>query len=92
MTRKKDGSDLCQNCSTRDHCGYLRHQKKSVTFCEEFSCETPVEVPAAPAMLEGAQASRIKHGKTNLCINCLESGTCSWQKNAEPKLHCEEYH
>lgn len=84
--------DLCSNCNHAETCGARTRPKRPIFFCEQFDVFTPVPTSEPDRVLPTQTPERRNtSGRTGLCMNCDNVGTCICPKPEGGVWHCEEY-
>lgn len=84
--------DLCSNCNHAEACGGRSRPRRPIFFCEEFDVFVPVPASQpAQAVPTRPPERQNTSGRTGLCMNCDNAGTCTSPKPEGGVWHCEEY-
>jgi len=90
MTNFIKSADLCTNCSNAEGCSYRINQTKTIIFCEEFSCDGPLDRQCSVAHL-CTKTDCQEHSAPDICSNCENNNTCGMRKAGVDVINCEEY-
>jgi hypothetical protein len=87
-------SDLCTTCNHQADCISRATLIRPVLFCEEFTCEAPLQDRRPAFTLREISATShppINPPYSGICVNCEDREVCVSARRKQNIQFCEEY-